>query len=57
MKIITTMNSNEIIINTQDHFKKYVEEIKKLSFEKQLEYVHNKVDSLNNVDIKFEDFF
>ena len=51
------MNSNEIIINTQDHFKKYVEEIKKLSFEKQLEYVHNKVDSLNNVDKKFEDFF
>ena len=27
------MNCNEIIINTQDHFKKYVQEIKKLSFE------------------------
>ena len=27
------MNSNKIIINTQDHFKKNVQEIKKLSFE------------------------
>ena len=57
MIIIITMNSNKIIINTQDHFKKYVEKINKLPFEKQLDYVHNKLDSLNNVDVKFEGFF
>ena len=57
MIVIITMNSNKIIINTQDHFKKYVEKINKLPFEKQLDYVHNKLDSLNNVDVKFEGFF
>ena len=57
MTIIITINSNEIIINTKDHFKKYVEKINKLPFEKQLDYVHNKLDSLNNVDVKFEGFF
>ena len=41
----------------QDHFKKYVKEINKLSFEKHWEYVQKKLVSKNNVDIKFKDFF
>ena len=43
-------------MNMQDHFKKYVKEINKLSFEKHWEYVQKKLVFKNNVDIKFKDF-
>ena len=40
MIIIITMNSNKVIINKQEHFKKYVEEINKLSnkFSKKINF-------------------
>ena len=53
MVIIITINSNKIIINMQKHFKKYVEEINKISFQKQWEYVQKKLISKDILDIKF----